>query len=65
MLAQVKTRPDGTVLLSMDEEAARATFASIVFASRYHNEICGLEATAKQALEEVMKARDRRNAICR
>jgi hypothetical protein len=65
MQAQVKTQRDGTVLLRMDAEAARATFASVVFASRYHDGIRGLEEIAKKALAEETASRDRRNATCR
>jgi hypothetical protein len=64
MQARVKRQPDGIILLRMDAEAARATFASIVFASRYHDGICDLEAIAKKALEET-KPECRRKATCR
>ena len=65
MQAQVKTRQDGTVLLRMDREAARATFASVVFASRYHDGIRSLEAIARGALEQEAKPKDRRETTCR
>lgn len=65
MQAQVQTQPDGTVLLRMDREAARATFASVVFASRYHDGIRDLQAIAKQALEDETDLADRRKPICR
>lgn len=65
MQAQVQTQSDGTVLLRMNREAARATFASVVFASRYHDGIRDLEAIVKQALEDEMELKDRRRPLCR
>jgi hypothetical protein len=65
MQAQVTTRPDGTVLLHMDVEAAQATFASVVFASRFHEGIREMAEVAKRALEEEPHFRDRREATCR
>jgi hypothetical protein len=65
MQAQINTRPDGTVLLCMDAEAAHATFASIVFASRFHEGIQGMAEVAKRALEEGPHSKDRRTATCR
>ena len=65
MQAQVTRRPDGTVLLHMDAEAARATFASVVFASRFHEGIRGMAGVAKRALEEEPGSKDRRKPTCR
>lgn len=65
MQADVKTERDGTVLLRMDQEAAHATFASVIFASRYHEGIRRLEEVAKKALESETTSRDRRNTTCR
>ncbi len=65
MQAQVKPQQDGTILLRMDAEAARATFASVVFASRYHDGIRGLEEVAKRALETASELNDRRQMGCR
>lgn len=65
MRAQVTTRRDGTVLLRMDQEAAHATFVSVIFASRYHEGIRGLEEVAKRALESEQTSGDRRNTTCR
>lgn len=65
MQAKVTTRPDGTVLLHMDAEAAQATFASVVFASRFHQGIQGMAEVAKRALEEEPGSKDRRKATCR
>ncbi len=65
MRAKVKTSRDGTVLLRMDAEAARATFASVLFASRFHDGIRVLEDIARDALEAETKPADRRNITCR
>jgi len=65
MRADIKTKRDGTVLVRMDQEAARATFASVIFASRYHEGICPLEEAAKKALAEEQNTADRRNMTCR
>ncbi|HMH13170.1 MAG TPA: hypothetical protein VK578_08690 [Edaphobacter sp.] len=65
MQAQVKNQRDGTVLLSMDAEAARATFASVVFASRFHDGFRSLEKVAKKALEEKTIWQNRRDTTCR
>jgi hypothetical protein len=65
MRAQVTTRRDGTVLLRMDQEAARAAFASVIFAARYHEGMRGLEEIAKKALESEQISGTRRNATCR
>lgn len=65
MDAHVTTQRNGTVLLRLDREAASATFASIVFASRYHEGIRGLEEIAKKALAEGAKPIDQRKATCR
>lgn len=65
MHADIKTKRDGTVLLRMDQEAARATFASVIFASRYHEGIGPLEEVAKRALGEESQPADRRTSTCR
>ncbi len=65
MRAEVKAARDGTVLLRMDAEAARATFASVLFASRFHDGIRALEDVAKRALESETKSPDRRDMTCR
>lgn len=65
MQADIKTKRDGSVLLRMDQEAAHATFASVVFASRYHEGIRPLEELAKRALAEDPKPAPRRNVTCR
>jgi hypothetical protein len=65
MRADIRTTRDGTVLVRMDAEAARATFASVLFASRFHDGIRGLEDIARRVLEAETKSADRRNMTCR
>ena len=65
MQAQVKNQRDGTVLLRMDAEAARATFASVVFASRFHDGFRSLEEIAKKALGEKTTWKGGRDTTCR
>lgn len=50
MRATLQTRNDGTIALQLDNEAARAVFASILFTSRFHENIAPLAAVAKQGL---------------
>ena len=65
MQVHVTAQSDGSILLRMDVEAARATFASVVFASRYNDCVRGLEEIAKHALEDTLESPDRRHATCR
>lgn len=51
MRATLETRNDGVVALLLDEEAARAVFASVLFAARFHDSIAPLSAVAKRGLE--------------
>jgi hypothetical protein len=64
MRATFQTRRDGTIALQLDDEAARAVFASILFASRFHENIAVLAAVAKQGLERTAKVTPGRS-ICR
>jgi hypothetical protein len=50
MQASVTFEPNGHVALHLDAEATRAVFASIVFASRFHQGIAPLAAIAEQGL---------------
>ncbi len=64
MRATFETRNDGTIALHLDNEAARAVFASVLFASRFHENIAQLAAVAKQGLERASEAASGR-CICR
>ena len=63
MRATLQTMNDGTIALQLDNEAARAVFASILFASRFHESIALLAAVAKQGLERAAEVTPRRS-IC-
>ena len=51
MQAWLKTHNDGTVALHLDLEAARAVFASILFAAKFHPDIAPLARVAEQGLQ--------------
>jgi hypothetical protein len=50
MRATFETRNDGLVALLLDAEAARAVFASVIFASRFHEELAPLAQIARREL---------------
>ncbi len=50
MQATFETRNDGSVALLLDAEAAQAVFASVIFASRFHDEFGPLAKLARQEL---------------
>ncbi len=51
MQASIKTRRDGFVDLELDPEAAQAVFASVLFASRFHDAISPLAKFAEEGLQ--------------
>jgi hypothetical protein len=51
MKATIISQSNGRVSLQMDAEAARAVFASIVFASRFHQRIAPLSEIAERGLD--------------
>lgn len=51
MRATLQTANDGTIALQLDSEAARAVFASVLFASRFHENIAPLTLVAREGLE--------------
>jgi hypothetical protein len=51
MQASIKTETDGIVNLRLDPEAAQAVFASVVFASRFHEGIAPLAVMAAERLQ--------------
>ena len=55
MHASSTTHQDGSVALYLDGEAARAVFASVLFAARFHEGLTPLVPIAKQALMEEAK----------
>ena len=50
MRASFKTHNDGTVALNLDAEAARAVFASVVFAAKFHQQFALLARVGEEGL---------------
>ena len=50
MQAAIRKMTDGSVALKLDADAARAVFASVLFAARFHEGIAPLTRIAKQGL---------------
>ena len=65
MQAASRKRPNGSIALKLDADAARAVFASVLFASRFHEGIAPLTPIAKQGLKQDRQKLARRVAICR
>jgi len=65
MQASIKTKPDGSVALDLDFEAARAVFASVLFAARFHERIVPLVRVAKEGLQLDSRKSARRLQRCR
>ncbi len=65
MQAAIKKLTDGSVVLKLDADAARAVFASVLFAARYHEGILPLARMAKEELERDNQKTARRGEPCR
>ncbi len=65
MQASIKMKPDGSVALDLDIEAARAIFASVIFAARFDERIAPLVEVAKEGLEIAGRESARRKELCR
>jgi hypothetical protein len=65
MQAAIKTRRDGSVDLRLDTEAARAVFASVLFAARFHDGIAPLAKVAEEGLGDDRRPTARRSDLCR
>jgi hypothetical protein len=50
MHASITTQKNGTVVATLDAEAARTTFACVIFAARIHEEIAPLARMVEQQL---------------
>ena len=50
MEASITTRRNGMVVAVLDAEAARVTFACVIFAARFHEEIAPLARIVEQQL---------------
>ena len=64
MRISFKTHNDGTVVLNLDGEAARAVFASVVFAAKFHKDFAPLAKVAEEGLHRDKCNADERNAVC-
>jgi len=56
---------DGSVALRLDPDAARAVFASVLFAARFHKGIEPLTQIARKGLERDNRKTTRRGESCR
>jgi len=65
MQAVIRNVSDGSVALKLDADAARVVFASVLFASRFHEGISPLARIAKEELERDNKKSGRRGESCR
>jgi hypothetical protein len=64
MRATFKTHNDGTVMLQLDGEAARAVFASIVFAAKFNQKLGSLARVAEEGLLGRDELKHEGDAIC-
>jgi hypothetical protein len=62
MRVSFKTHNDGTVALTLDTEAARAVFASVIFAGKFHQDFALLAKVAEEGLRREKCVQTRRNA---
>jgi hypothetical protein len=64
MQAAIKKMTDGSIALKLDADAARAVFASVLFAARFHEGIGPLTPIAKLGLKQDRQKPARRVATC-
>ena len=65
MRASIKVKANGSVAMQLDVEAARAVFASVIFAARFDERIAALVEVAKEGLQLEVKESARRRELCR
>ena len=65
MQAAIKVKANGSVAMQLDVEAARAVFASVLFAARFHERIAPLVEVAKKGLQIEGRESARRRELCR
>ena len=65
MQASIKLKPDGSVALDLDLEAARTIFASVIFAARFNERIAPLVRVAREGLQLDSRKLVRRLQPCR
>jgi len=63
--ASIKTNSESSVAIDLDLDAARAVFASNLFAARFHGRIAPLVIVAKQGLDLDGRKATRRQEPCR
>ena len=64
MQASIKMKTDGSVAMQLDVEAARAVFASVLFAARFHERIVPLVKIAREGLQLDSRKSARRLQPC-
>jgi hypothetical protein len=64
MRASFKTYDNGTVALYLDLEAARAVFASVIFAAKFHQDLAPLARVAEQGLRDDLPQSTKRSGLC-
>jgi len=64
MQASIEIRSNGKVTLHLDEEAARAVFASVLFAAQFHERIAPLTKVAIEGMRCEGQTAVRRSALC-
>lgn len=64
MRASIRTNKDGSVAMRLDPEAARATFASVQFAARFHQDIEALSRITREELAKTSERPRRRRSQC-
>jgi hypothetical protein len=65
MQASIENQPDGTIALHLDLDAARAAFASIIFASRFHRDIAPLARIVEEKWNPDKRGCDSGRTACR
>ena len=65
MQASIENQPDGTIALHLDLDAARAAFASIIFASRFHKDIAPLARIVEERWNTHKRGRESGRTACR
>jgi hypothetical protein len=65
MQVSIKMASNGSVAMQLDFEAARAVFASVIFAARFHEHIAPLVEIAKEGLQLEGLESARRRDLCR
>lgn len=65
MKAAIQNMTDGSIALKLDLDAARAVFASVLFAARFHEGIAPLTRIAKEGMKRDSRKPIGRGEPCR